>query len=151
MRLIDADKLLEQLGQAALSPASRMIVRMLVDDAPTVSGLTKEDCAVITAYTGVAMLKGNDLKYLYDYLSGFIGRPIFTHEIPAVCETYKEQIKADFITICLCAVDSAHLIPPPENSKALPTCSACGAEIMQLHTNFCGCCGAKMDGGAGNV
>lgn len=104
MRLIDADKLLEQLGQAALSPASRMIVRMLVDDAPTVSGMTMRDCAVVTAYTEFAMLKGDDLKYLYDYLSGFIGRPIFSHEIPAVCEAYKEQIKADFIKLCQGAV-----------------------------------------------
>lgn len=37
MRKIDADALLEQLSHAALSPASKMIVRMLVDDMPTVS------------------------------------------------------------------------------------------------------------------
>jgi hypothetical protein len=107
--------------------------------------LTKRDCAVITAYTGVSMLKGNDLKYLSEYLSGFIGRPIFSHEIPAVCEAYKEQIKADFIRICQSAADSAHLIPAPGNSKALPTCSACGAEILQIFTAYCGNCGAKLD------
>lgn len=100
MRLIDADKLLEQLDHAALSPAARMIVRMLVDDAPTVSGLTKRDCAVITAYTDIVMLKGNDLKYLYDYLSGLAGRPVFTHEIPAVADAYREQIREDFIDLC---------------------------------------------------
>jgi hypothetical protein len=46
------------------------------------------------------MLKGNDLKYLYKYLSGLIGRPVYTHEIPAVAEAYKEQIREDFLALC---------------------------------------------------
>ena len=36
MRPIDADHLLEQLSHAALSPASKMIVRMLIEDAPAI-------------------------------------------------------------------------------------------------------------------
>lgn len=106
MRPVDADILLEQLDHAALSPASKMIVRMLIDDAATINvGLTKRDCAVITAYTDIAMLKGNDLKYLYDYLSGLAGRPVFTHEIPAVAAAYREQIREDFCEICKNARD----------------------------------------------
>lgn len=62
--------------------------------------MTKHECAVITAYTDVSMLKGDDLKYLYDYLSGFIGRKIYTHEIPAVAAAYKEQIREDFLELC---------------------------------------------------
>ncbi len=62
--------------------------------------MTKHECAVVTAYTGVSMLKGNDLKYLYKYLSGLIGRPVYTHEIPAVAEAYKEQIREDFLALC---------------------------------------------------
>ena len=62
--------------------------------------MTKHECAVVTAYTGVSMLKGNDLKYLYKYLSGLIGRPVYTHEIPAVAEAYKEQIREDFLVLC---------------------------------------------------
>ncbi len=62
--------------------------------------MTKRECAVITAYTDISMLKGNDLKYLYDYLSGFIGRRIYTHEIPAVCMQYREQIREDFMDLC---------------------------------------------------
>ncbi len=34
--------------------------------------MTKRECAIITAYTDISMLQGNDLKYLYDYLSEFI-------------------------------------------------------------------------------
>ena len=46
------------------------------------------------------MLKGNDLKYLYNYLSGLIGRPVYTHEIPAIAEAYKDQIREDFLALC---------------------------------------------------
>lgn len=62
--------------------------------------MTKHECAVVTAYTGFAMLKGSNLKYLYNYLSGFIGRPVYTHEIPAVAAAYREQIREDFLELC---------------------------------------------------
>ncbi len=67
--------------------------------------MKKRECAVITAYTDISMLQGSDLKYLYDYLSGFIGRPIYSHEIPAVCVQLKEQIRKDFIDLCRNADD----------------------------------------------
>lgn len=63
--------------------------------------MTKRECAVVTAYTGVAMLKGDDLGYLYRYLSSIIGRPVYSHEIPAVIEQYRDSvIKNDFIALC---------------------------------------------------
>ena len=62
--------------------------------------MTKHECAVVTAYTEISMLRGDDLKYLYNYLSGFIGRPIYTHEIPAVCMQFRDQIREDFISLC---------------------------------------------------
>lgn len=67
--------------------------------------MTKHECAVLTAYTEISMLKGSDLKYLYNYLSGFIGRPVYSHEIPAVAESYKEQIREDFLALCRNAAD----------------------------------------------
>ena len=67
--------------------------------------MTKHECAIVTAYTGFSMLKGIDLQYLYNYLSGFIGRPVYSHEIPAVAESYKEQIREDFLALCRNAAD----------------------------------------------
>ena len=67
--------------------------------------MTKHECAIVTAYTGFSMLKGIDLKYLYNYLSGFIGRPVYSHEIPAVCMQFREQIREDFIALCRNASD----------------------------------------------
>ena len=62
--------------------------------------MTKHECAIVTAYTDISMLHGDDLKYLYRYLSKFIDRPIYSHEIPAVCMKYREQIREDFIALC---------------------------------------------------
>ena len=62
--------------------------------------MTKHECAVITAYTDISMLRGDDLKYLYAYLSKFIDRPIYTHEIPAVFVQFHEQIREDFLALC---------------------------------------------------
>lgn len=63
--------------------------------------MTKHECAIITAYTDITMLKGNDLKYLYDYLSGIIGRPVYSHGISAVIDQYKNTIiKNDFLALC---------------------------------------------------
>ncbi|MBQ8708898.1 MAG: hypothetical protein IJ523_12500 [Succinivibrionaceae bacterium] len=67
--------------------------------------MTKHECAIVTAYTDISMLKGKDLKYLYQYLSKFIDRPIYSHEIPAVCMKYREQIREDFIALCRDAAD----------------------------------------------
>lgn len=63
--------------------------------------MTKHECAIITAYTDITMLKGNDLKYLYDYLSGIIGRPVYSHEIPAVIDQYRNTaIRNDSLALC---------------------------------------------------
>lgn len=67
--------------------------------------MTKHECAIVTAYTDISMLKGKDLKYLYRYLSGFIGRPVYSHEIPAVAMQYREQIREDFLALCRDATD----------------------------------------------
>lgn len=70
--------------------------------------MTKHECAIITAYTDIVMLKGNDLKYLYDYLSDIIGRPVYSHEIPAVIEQYKNTIiRNDFLALCRNATEEA--------------------------------------------
>ncbi len=68
--------------------------------------VTKHECAVVTAYTDISMLRGDDLKYLYRYLSKFIDRPIYSHEIPAVCMQFRERIREDFIALCRGATDA---------------------------------------------
>lgn len=115
--------------------------------------MTKQECAIVTAYTEISMLRGDDLKYLYRYLSEIIGRPVFSHEIPEVCEQFRDRIKADFIALCRNASDDSK--PEERHGRWIPTklkgyyeCSACEYE----HTSnpaqrFCSYCGAMMDGG----
>ncbi len=67
--------------------------------------MTKQECAIVTAYTEFSMLRGDDLEYLYRYLSEIVGRPVYSHEIPAVCEQFRDRIKADFIALCRNASD----------------------------------------------
>ena len=63
--------------------------------------MTKRECAVVMAYTGIAMLKGDDLFHFYDYISGIIGRPVYTHEIPSVVDYYRDtRIRDDFLALC---------------------------------------------------
>lgn len=67
--------------------------------------MTKQECAIVTAYTEFSMLRGDDLEYLYRYLSEIVGRPVFSHELPAVCVQFRDKIKADFIALCRNASD----------------------------------------------
>lgn len=62
--------------------------------------MTKHECAVVTAFTGISMLQGEDVKYLYEYLSGFVGRPVYTHEVLMTIQLYKDNIREDFLAIC---------------------------------------------------
>lgn len=62
--------------------------------------MTKRECAVIMAYTGICALTGDDLDYFYEYIAELMGRPICTHELPAIADDLKEKAKPDFIRLC---------------------------------------------------
>lgn len=63
--------------------------------------MTKHELAVIMAYTDIVTLTGDNLKYLYDYLSEIAGRAVYTHELPKIADKYRETvIRNDFTEIC---------------------------------------------------
>lgn len=62
--------------------------------------MTKKEAVVIEAYTGVCMLTGDDRNLFYKYINQLIGRPVYTHELPALRNEIKEKAKPDFIKIC---------------------------------------------------
>lgn len=66
--------------------------------------MTKRECAIVTAYTGVAMVEGEDLDLYYQYLADLFGRPVYTHEIPFLAEEIKRRSTPDFIALCREAV-----------------------------------------------
>lgn len=67
--------------------------------------MTKQECAIVEAFTGIAMLKGKDEKYLYQYVEGLIGRPVLEHEIFSLAAEIKEKARPDFINLCETAWD----------------------------------------------
>ena len=62
--------------------------------------MTKHEAAVIMAYTGVVMLKGDDIGVFWKYCESIYGRTIWTHEYPTLAEKIKDLSKKDFIEIC---------------------------------------------------
>ena len=62
--------------------------------------MTKHEAAVIMAYTGIAMLVGDDFQIFTKYCEDLLGHPIFTHEYPDREEEIKKLSKPDFIELC---------------------------------------------------
>ena len=62
--------------------------------------MTKSECAIISAYTEICLLQGQDLKYLYKYLESISGEVVYTHTIPYIITTHKDRIKKDFEKLC---------------------------------------------------
>ena len=56
--------------------------------------MTKREAAIVSCYTGYYI---GGLNEIYKYLSELIGRPIYTHEIPAVLDEYHSKIRQDFV------------------------------------------------------
>ena len=67
--------------------------------------MTKQECAIVMSYTGVAMLEGDDLGIFYKYVEKLLGRPMHTHEYPQLAEEIKQRSEKDFIKLCREAAD----------------------------------------------
>lgn len=62
--------------------------------------MTKQECAIVSAYTGITMLTGNDTVIYYEYIEKIMGRPVFTHEIPRLQKEIKRRAAYDFKRLC---------------------------------------------------
>lgn len=61
--------------------------------------LTKEQAAVIGAYTGYAAGPFGDVQ---EYAERVLGRPVWTHEMAdeGFCEQLRNASRADFLALC---------------------------------------------------
>lgn len=68
--------------------------------------MTKRECAIIMAYTGIVTLPG-DFNPYYKYIAEICGRDIYTHHLldKSVINEIKEKSKADFLKLCETATD----------------------------------------------
>ena len=64
--------------------------------------MTKQECAIVMAHTGICMLTGKDFSIFHKYVGNIMGRPVFTHEMGtgAIADEIKEKSKADFLRLC---------------------------------------------------
>lgn len=64
--------------------------------------MTDHEKAIVSAYTGVAMLTGEKFSIFHKYIEDICGRPIWTHELAneKVVNEIKEKSKPDFIRLC---------------------------------------------------
>lgn len=62
--------------------------------------MTKAECAIVMAYTGISMLSGDDLAYFYKYLAQIMGRPVYTHELAMIWDDIQTNAKPDFLKLC---------------------------------------------------
>lgn len=69
--------------------------------------MTKHECAIVMAFTGVCMLTGDDFGIYHKYIEDIMGRPVWSHEmgIPEIAEEIQEKAKSDFIELCRTATD----------------------------------------------
>lgn len=58
--------------------------------------LTREQCAVISAYTGYLI---GSFAAMQEYIEQILGRPVWTHELPSLTEEIREASRADFIAL----------------------------------------------------
>lgn len=64
--------------------------------------MTKRECAIVMAHTGICMLTGEDLNIFYEYVEKILGRPVWTHELgdPETSLKIKEKSLNDFLELC---------------------------------------------------
>lgn len=64
--------------------------------------MTKEECTIVTAYTGISMLKGEDITLLYEYAEKRLAYPVMTHDMASdkFWEELKRGAENDFIDLC---------------------------------------------------
>ena len=69
--------------------------------------MTKHECAIIMAYTGIPMLTGDDYGIFHKYIEDLLGGPVYAHELAdiEVVEEIKEKARPDFIRLCAEAAD----------------------------------------------
>lgn len=69
--------------------------------------MTKEECVIVTAFTGVSMLQGKDIGLFYEYAEGKFGYPIMTHDMASekFWEKLKHESENDFFDLCMNATE----------------------------------------------
>lgn len=69
--------------------------------------MTKRECAIVMAYTGVVMLARDDFPIYHKYVEDIMGRPVWIHEMGSqvMADEIKKRSEADFMELCRTATE----------------------------------------------
>lgn len=69
--------------------------------------MTKRECAIVMAHTGICMLSGEDFNIFHEYVEKIMGRPVWIHEMgnPKIAEEIKQKSLNAFLELCKNATD----------------------------------------------
>lgn len=69
--------------------------------------MTKDECVIVTAFTGVSMLRGEDIWRFYQYAEKLLGHPIMTHDMASeeFWKKLKHESENDFFDLCMTATE----------------------------------------------
>ena len=87
--------------------------------------MTKRECAIIMAQTGICMLTGDEFQVFHEYIEKLMNRPVYTHELASkeVWEEIKKKSEDDFMNLCKEAKLNGWIEceerPPKENGRYL--------------------------------
>ena len=122
--------------------------------------MTKRECAIVMAYTGICMCEGDDFNIFHKYVEEKLGRPIFTHELPRLEGEIKDKSMSDFLDLCKEAENVENqpaksaqwefVHYDPDYLVYSGTCTACKKKHESTDNvgrlPFCPHCGAQMTG-----
>lgn len=75
--------------------------------------MTDREKAIVMAYTGTVMLKGDKLAIYYQYIAEKMGRPVYSHELRSkeMQHAIEEASKPDFVELCRLEEPAIKIVP----------------------------------------
>lgn len=106
--------------------------------------MTDREKAVVMAYTGICMLKGDKFAVFHRYAEMLMRRPLLTHELVDHAVEISEAAKEDFRKICADEPAGYWTYDPIRREIICPLCGY-GAKLLGRETKHCPKCGERLE------
>lgn len=115
--------------------------------------MTKEEKIIVSAYTGVLMIRFNEV---HKYIEKILGRPVWTHELADknIWDEIREKTEEDFLKICKNGEIKSEPFEPweefdTETGNKCFVCPTCGKDVTRMIYNnhfphYCCECGQAL-------
>lgn len=106
--------------------------------------MTDREKAIVMAYTGITMLKGEKFEIFHRYAEELMGKPLLTHEIADNAVMIKEKSTQDFMNICA-NEPAGYWVTSPTGSFACPFCGYRVHSSQGMYMRHCPECGERLE------